>query len=212
MTMNHLTADINHMIDKYKNYAELSANESEGKDYRVEVRKVANASYAIVAPHGGSIEAGTSELADAIAGTTFSLASFQGTKGRENGTLHITSCNFDEPRCLGVIRSAVCTIAVHGERSEGAVVFIGGLNEGLGKKIGQSLERHRFKIGTHTDPSLQGTAKTNICNQGLSGAGVQLEISKGLRRTLFRSLDPKGRQEVTAAFHSFVSAIQEVLK
>jgi phage replication-related protein YjqB (UPF0714/DUF867 family) len=52
---------------------------------------------AVIAPHGGGIEPGTSELATAIAGDDFSLYLFEGLKSAGNGELHITSTNFDEP-------------------------------------------------------------------------------------------------------------------
>jgi len=48
---------------KYGSFAELARHEIEGKDYRVEVLERAQASVLVVAPHGGMIEAGTSQIA-----------------------------------------------------------------------------------------------------------------------------------------------------
>ena len=54
------------MADKYRNFDQLSRNESSGIDFRILVRR-ARTAFAIVAPHGGGIEPGTSEIADSIA-------------------------------------------------------------------------------------------------------------------------------------------------
>jgi phage replication-related protein YjqB (UPF0714/DUF867 family) len=54
---------------------------------------------AIIAPHGGKIEPGTSEIAAAIAGDDYSLYRFQGLRDRPREELHITSAKFDEPTC-----------------------------------------------------------------------------------------------------------------
>ena len=53
--------------DKYRSYAELHENEDEGIDFRVCMNDRA-ASAAVIAPHGGKIEPGTSEITTAIAG------------------------------------------------------------------------------------------------------------------------------------------------
>ncbi len=46
------------MADKFPNFAELEKHEKAGKDYRFLVRR-ADQAFALVAPHGGGIEAGT---------------------------------------------------------------------------------------------------------------------------------------------------------
>src|SRR5918912_1062843 len=78
------------MADKYPNFEVLSRNETSGIDFRILVRQAA-AAFAIVAPHGGGIEPGTSEIADAIAAEEFSFYAFEGLKSSGNGVLHITS-------------------------------------------------------------------------------------------------------------------------
>jgi phage replication-related protein YjqB (UPF0714/DUF867 family) len=54
------------MADTYPNFEALSAAETSGVDYDILIRRETVA-FAIVAPHGGGIEGGTSELADAVA-------------------------------------------------------------------------------------------------------------------------------------------------
>ena len=67
------------MADTYRNFDELSQKEVAGVDYRILLRR-SRAVFAIVAPHGGGIEAGTSEVAEAIASEEFSFYSFEGIK------------------------------------------------------------------------------------------------------------------------------------
>ena len=58
------------MQDKYTSFAALEAGgEIAGRDYNTTVRERPQSGVLIVAPHGGNIEIGTTELADLIAGT-----------------------------------------------------------------------------------------------------------------------------------------------
>ena len=83
------------MTDKYKNFEELAANEQEGSDFQVRFR-TRRGPMAVIAPHGGGIEPGTSELADAIANADLSFYAFEGIKKAANRVLHITSGRFDD--------------------------------------------------------------------------------------------------------------------
>src|SRR5262245_11150501 len=78
------------VADKYRNFAALEKHERAGSDYDVLVRR-AQDRFAIVAPHGGGIEPGTSELADGVAGLEHSFYTFEGLKTSGNGDLHITA-------------------------------------------------------------------------------------------------------------------------
>ena len=90
------------MSDLYDSYADLAAGEAEGIHYRIRVIDRASP-IAVVAPHGGRIEAGTSQTAALIAADIFSLYCFEGlVAGRR---LHITSARFDEPRALALVES-----------------------------------------------------------------------------------------------------------
>jgi phage replication-related protein YjqB (UPF0714/DUF867 family) len=201
------------MADTYCNFAELAQHERAGIDYGVRLRRDEPA-FAIMTPHGGGIEPGTSELADAIAGETSSFYAFDGLKSSGNAVLHITSTNFDEPLCLLLLNDAATVITLHGEHSEddGEGVFVGGLDEPLGARIGAALRRKGFDVRTHTNPNLQGREPENLCNRGTSGKGVQLELSKAVRRTLFESLTRTGRQHPTERFDVFVGAVRRALQ
>ena len=65
------------MPDKYSSFAVLARHQIEGQDYRILFRK-RNGARVIIAPHGGGIEPGTTEIADAIAGNDLSFYAFEG--------------------------------------------------------------------------------------------------------------------------------------
>ena len=68
----------------YRDFAELSETESEGIDFCISVVKRDGSNTVIVAPHGGAIEPGTSEVAKEVANNDLSLAIFEGIKPRGN--------------------------------------------------------------------------------------------------------------------------------
>jgi len=200
------------MANKYPDFHTLSCHERAGVDFRILLRR-AGAASAVVAPHGGGIEPGTSEIADAVAASEFSFYAFDWLKAKGNGDLHITSTHFDEPMCLSLIGHSKVVLTLHGEHSDesDAAVFVGGLNERLGRRLATALRAKGFVVGRHADPNLQGLEPTNLCNRGQSGQGVQLEISRGVRAQMFDSLSREGRKHATAKFRVFVAALRSVL-
>ena len=150
----------------------------------------------VAAPHGGGIEPGTSEIALAIAGTALSYYLFEGHKRHGNAALHITSVRFDEPRGLALLRRAACVLTVHGERSNTEAAYLGGLNAPLKAALAAELEGRGYVV--RESAHLQGRDERNICNVGRMGAGIQLELSAGLRRSFFESLSRAGRANPTA--------------
>jgi phage replication-related protein YjqB (UPF0714/DUF867 family) len=200
------------MADRYKNFVDLAAHEKENSDFRVRSLERHGAA-AIIAPHGGGIEPGTSELAEAIAGGDLSFYAFEGLKSNSNGVLHVTSSRFDEPNAVALVAVSPRVVALHGEQDcRDEVVFLGGLDKGLGKRIQADLQAVGFVVGIHDDPYLQGVEKSNICNRGQSGRGVQLELSQPLRRSFFQSFDRKGRQHRTEQGDRFVDAMRKALR
>jgi phage replication-related protein YjqB (UPF0714/DUF867 family) len=166
------------MADRYKNFLELAKKETQGIDFRVRLQQRAGKAV-VLAPHGGGIEPGTSELAEAIAGADLSFYAFEGIKPADNRILHITSARFDEPQGKVLAEASPTVIAVHREESAEEVVFLGGLDEERQKKFRDSLIASGFTVKQHHNPLLQGTHDANICNQGASDRGVQMELSKG---------------------------------
>jgi phage replication-related protein YjqB (UPF0714/DUF867 family) len=198
------------MSDRYADFSALARVLIEDVDYVVHADR-RNSTLAIVAPHGGGIEPGTSELAAAIARERHSFYAFEGVRSKGNGELHVTSTRFDEPRLLEVVTAAQTVIALHGEAGDREAVYVGGLDVALGQRLTASLIAAGFSATPHDDARLHGTDPANLCNRGSSGAGVQLEISRATRRTLFASLDRAGRRQRTARFNAMVTAIVSVL-
>ena len=52
--------------DKYTSYKDLAANEKRGEDYDFESRPRDGSGVVVIAPHGGTIEPRTDNIADAI--------------------------------------------------------------------------------------------------------------------------------------------------
>src|SRR5580693_5386201 len=100
------------MADRYKSFVELAGNEKENSDFRVRSR-ACRGTPAVIAPHGGGIEPGTSELADSIAGADLSFYAFEGIKRTGNAVLHITSGRFDEPQGIALVAASPRVVALH---------------------------------------------------------------------------------------------------
>jgi len=193
--------------DTYPNFAALCAAEP-AEAFSIAMRG-RGSRVVIAAPHGGGIEPGTSEIASAIAGADLSCYLFEGHKRQGNGVLHITSSNFDEPRGLALLRSAACVLTVHGEASETESVYLGGLNASLKRALTRALERGGYAV--RENANLQGLDARNICNIGVTGAGVQLELSAGLRRSFFKSLARAGRTKPSARLTEFGGIVREIV-
>lgn len=198
------------MADKYATFGELKHTEPAGA-YRIEVHDVGSR-VAILAPHGGGIEPGTSELSRAVARDDLSLYLFEGVKMQANSDLHITSTRIDEPHCLQLLNSVEVAVTVHGEGGVREVVYLGGRHLELAERLRTELELHGFRVERHASPWLQGTDPSNICNRCASGLGLQLEISAGLRKSFFGSLaNAAGRAHTTERFAQFTGAVRAVL-
>lgn len=196
--------------DKYKNFAELAAAEQEGQDFRKVVVK-RDARVVVIAPHGGGIERGTSEITTALAGSEFSLYCFEGIKRQGNFEwLHITSTNFDDPDCVRMVEQSGYVLAVHGCVGKDKTVFVGGRNDLLKSNMIEALSSTGFKAVKDTT-NHSGREINNICNRSGGGGGVQLEISEGLRWSMFEGLSQAQRCITTPVFDRFVDSVRGVL-
>ena len=92
--------------DKYGSFDELRRAERDGVDFRIRVMR-REASVAIIAPHGGRIEPGTSELAEAIAGDDFSLYCFEGLGKRPHAISTSLRPIFGNRNAWNWLRSAI---------------------------------------------------------------------------------------------------------
>ncbi len=197
-------------MDRYADFDELKQHAIQGRDYTILYRE-AKAPIAILAPHGGGIEPGTIDIADAVAGSDYPFYAFKGIKKVGNNVLHITSRRFDEPLAIRTAQNARVVVTVHGCRDSREIVFIGGRNQPLKQRIHRALQAAGFHAELCRIPEFRATDPENICNRCQSGKGVQLEISRGLRDRLFENLRHRQLRKRTRAFYRFVSAIQEAL-
>ena len=170
------------MADRYPDFATLAAAHEQDRDYRITVQDRGTC-VAILAPHGGTIEPETASIARAVAGNDLSFYLFEALRAGAHGDYHITSHRFDEPRALALVAGADTSIAIHGRKDDGTdTVWLGGRDEILRHAVGDALRAAGFASALNT--ALPGVHPSNICNRTRSGAGVQLELPRSLRRNL----------------------------
>ena len=162
--------------DAYLDFEDLAKHEKADRDYQIFVRDV-RADVTIVAPHGGRIEPGTSEIARKIAAEEYNCYCFEGLKAGNNASLHITSHKFDEPDALKLVSSSAIVIAVHACTGISGSVFLGGRNTALISSIAAELDARGIRVSLD-DPRFKGSNPDNICNRGETGKGVQLEVTR----------------------------------
>ena len=205
--------------DKYPSNTALYADAAltPGRDYRLRHRRRDHRT-AVIAPHGGGIEAGTSELCLAIAaGEACSYWMFEGLRPDDNTDLHVTSAHCDDPTALALCRRATRVLTLHGCRAEqagmaddGRAVLVGGLDGRLRRRLLEALADARFTaLDASRHDTLGGVSPHNICNRNRSGAGGQLEITTALRDAMFatNTIAARGRSR-TGVFWAFVDAVR----
>lgn len=196
----------------YTSYADLARDHLEGIDYQRTWRKSPVSSLLHLAVHGGGIEQGSSELAEAAADGIHDLYVFDGMKASNNAELHITSTAFDEPTALALARAATHTVSWHGCSGTVPLTNLGGLDYVLRDRVGLALTQAGFAVQV-AGPDLAGTEPANICNQNTRKMGVQLEISTAQRAAFFvgGDLSRSNRTNRTVAFDAYVGAVQAAL-
>ncbi|HAH31646.1 MAG TPA: hypothetical protein DCL44_04965 [Elusimicrobia bacterium] len=167
--------------DSYKNFAELSAANTEGRDYSCEVYD-RGSKITVFAVHGGDIELTTSRVARKLAGAEFNLYIFNGWLQKESRKLHMTSTHFDDPRAIGLSTGAVLGVSVHAQLEPGRWVCVGGLNKAAAEMTASGLRAAGFSAETPCALN-PGVSPQNISNRASAG-GVQLEISLQLLKGL----------------------------
>jgi phage replication-related protein YjqB (UPF0714/DUF867 family) len=108
------------VAEQYRSFEELAGREQESVDYQIRLH-ARQSLIVIMAPHGGKIEPGTSELAEYIAREDFSFYAFEGIRSGNNGRLSLPLDRFDEPECsnlLGRCGLAVVIQAIPGKNRE----------------------------------------------------------------------------------------------
>ncbi len=197
--------------DHYQNFSELSAKNVAGKDYKIEVLD-RDSGILVMAFHGGFIEPGTTELAQAIAGEDLSYYGFEGLMDHEtdessytSSLLHLTSTKFDEPILMKLAPAKEFCLAIHGFGGVEADFCVGGANVDQRRQITETLSKSSpdFKSCELCCNPFNGTSLKNPVNRCLK-RGVQIEISPRARKKIIS--DVKFRKHVAGIFRKALFA------
>jgi phage replication-related protein YjqB (UPF0714/DUF867 family) len=225
--------------DVYASNSDLYRNRTEGADFGRRSRRhqafdndpTARGSVAlstVVAPHGGGIEPGTSELCAAIAGyhpatmvatggPTYDYWMLEGLLSNNNGELHVTSTHCDDAMALSLCGGARTALTLHGCSTAAAngmgAVLVGGRNVGLrGLLIARLRDAGFDAVDATSHPSLGGVDPENITNRTLLGAGAQLEIIFPVREAMFTvNTHAQRKNTTTPTFWSFTAACRAAM-
>ena len=179
-----------------------------GRDFRVAFGDSKIEHCLLVAPHGGGIEPGTSEILRAVVEVGgwawYEFAGFLRKGNKE--ALHISSSRFDEPTLKSMLPQAGFVVTFHGaSESLEPIVFVGGKwklgRQTIAESINAAFKEHEIRATDAVDrvdaARLRGLDDSNITNLGRRAEGVQLEFSRGARNLLFppdSSREARGRR------------------
>jgi phage replication-related protein YjqB (UPF0714/DUF867 family) len=198
-------------VDEPRSYAEiLKRGHVLGRDFRVAFGDSKIELCLLIAPHGGGIEPGSSEIMRTVAEVGgwawYEFAGFLRKGNKE--ALHISSTDFDEPTLKSMLPQAGFVVAFHGASESGEpIVYVGGKwklgRDTVKASINEALGQHGIRAADAIDqavaPHLRGLDDSNITNLGKRAEGVQLEFSRGARNLLFppdSSREARGRRSV----------------
>ncbi|MFF8955317.1 poly-gamma-glutamate hydrolase family protein [Streptomyces sp. NPDC014894] len=159
---------------------------------------------------------------------------FEGLLGSGNSAMHITSTRCDDLVALSMAGGSANVISVHGcdvddlkpvppgpgtpgrpgiANPAADSVLVGGLSTVFKGYLREELGLAGFTTYDGDDvPSLAGTDPDNPCNRGLLRAGAQLELTNGLRRSMFGDFSRAGRPgSTTDVFRRFVPACRKAI-
>ena len=206
-----------------KNYQEIiDRGYRRGRDFQVRVGNLKNVGCCLLAaPHGGGIEAGTSEILGEVATRgEWAYYRFDGRLRTGNRRLHITSTRFDEPDLVALLPQTEFLLCFHGAQgSTQRRIYVGGLYRRGRRLFLDSLNTDLGPLGfravdattaRHTE-EISGTSRRNITNRGRLQMGVQLEFSRGARLAFFESLSRIGRKRPKAALNVLAESIGQAL-
>jgi phage replication-related protein YjqB (UPF0714/DUF867 family) len=187
----------------------------------------------IIAPHGGGIEFGTSELCLAIAGyhpatlavtpgtgVTYDYWMFEGLRPSDNSALHVTSTHCDDGVAVSLCAGALNALAPHGCTTSQAglpdgaeVVLVGGRNATLRRYLLEEFAAADLSAIDAVDhPDLDGNDPDNIVNRSLLRMGGHLELTGPLRLAMFGVNSRARRKDTTTdVFWAFAAACRNAL-
>ncbi|MFJ7911242.1 poly-gamma-glutamate hydrolase family protein [Kitasatospora sp. NPDC096204] len=190
----------------------------------------------VIAPHGGGIEVGTSELCLAIAGyhpadltptpaagPVHDFWMFEGLRSSNNSELHVTSTHCDDAvaraMCAGsrnVVSLHGCTAAQAGLEAGAQAVLVGGLNSTLRQYLMEEFAAAGIRAVTASgEEEIAGISPDNICNRSLLGMGAQLEMTTDLRAAMFapgKNTRAERAANTLPLFWSFTNAVRTAVQ
>ena len=204
--------------DYYRSMTDLLHDTQEGKDWTKESTN-RHSNVLIFAPHGGSIEKGTTELTKAIANKgNYDYYAFNGTRNKNNSQLHVTSTNYNDPDLINRNYNKDVSISIHGAgQAQGKnTVLIGGRDEQLIQLISKELSAFNFNVQRSLG-HLAGIDTNNVVNYNKKGQGVQLELTPDLRKSFFSNGDDsskarKNEKNWTSTMNRFATAINNAIR
>jgi phage replication-related protein YjqB (UPF0714/DUF867 family) len=200
-TLSGFTSARAEIIDTYQNFKELAAHErgttgcckdlsspQKNFDYSIEALAQHQSKITVFAIHAGTLEQGTGELAQAVAGNDLNLYVFEILDRKNSTRLHLTSEHFDEPQALALAAKSEIAVSLHGyaDKSNEEMIGVGGGNATLIKKFMASTPVKGVKAVAFTD-RLTGKSPLNIVNR-CKQEGLQLEMSPALREHIKNDL------------------------
>ena len=185
----------------------------------------------IVAPHGGGIERGTSELCLAVAGyhpaalpqtppagVTYDYWIFEGVREDGNAALHVPSTGCDDGMALSLCAGSKNALALHGFRPEPElpadtqIILVGGRNRILKEYLLEGFADTDLEAVAARQGELDGDDPLNIVNRTLDGQGAQLELSTPLRDAMFgENTRPRRKHTTTQVFWTFVAVCRDAI-
>ena len=197
------------------------------------VQQVDPVKTAIIAPHGGGIEPGTSELCLAVAGyhpatlevtppggVTYDYWMFEGLRPGDNDELHVTSTRCDDGVARSLCGGALNALTLHGctttaaQQPEGKeIVLVGGRNQALKQYLLEAFAVEQVEaVDALPVRALNGDDADNIVNRTLLGMGGHLELTTPLRLAMFEVNTRADRKNTTTpVFWAFVAACRAAL-
>ena len=190
----------------------------------------------VIAPHGGGIEVGTSELCLAIAGyhpadltpapaagPVHDFWMFEGLRPSGNSDLHVTSTHCDDTTArslcagsLNVLSLHGCTAGQAGLEAGAQAVLVGGLGAAFRQYLTEEFTAAGIRAVTASgEEEIAGISPENICNRSLTGAGAQLEITTDLRTALFapgRNTRAERATNTLPLFWAFTAAVRTAIE
>lgn len=208
-------APVERKTDKYQSMTQLEKETTEGVDWRKDTKNTGN-QVLIVAPHGGSIEQGTTELTKALADKgNYDYYSFEGIRPKNNSELHVTSTHYDDPTLNQMIKNRTATVSIHGASGTEEIIYLGGPRSDLRNAIEKQLVRSGFTVKVPPE-YLGGQNNKNFINREDNNTGVQLELTTALRKAFFKNGDTStknrtNKENWTPTMQEFVNALYEAI-